>query len=254
MEIIYKVHRYLKKHQNLVRDILIGVLLVLLLICVGINKSCVDMYTTEEHSLKISKEALTNQNDKLREELNECNIKLSEQELLIEDLQTQLNDMKSENAELLKNSVSSVTYPDTEYIQCRYIWVYLTNEIGLNNYVAAGIMGNIMTEVGGQTLDISKYSCRESNGGMYYGICQWAGDRKERLLNEFGGSLEAQCKFLHIELFEIIPAGSSFYELQDEQEAALYFAKHFERCAEWSYDRRQTSATYALEYFTGNDR
>jgi hypothetical protein len=122
--------------------------------------------------------------------------------------------------------------------------------MGLNDYVAAGIMGNIMVEVGGQTLDISRYSCRESNSGRYYGMCQWAGSRKERLLRDFGGTLKDQCEFLKVELFEVIPQSNSFYELQDEQEAALYFAKKFERCAEYSYAKRLKCATKALEYFT----
>ena len=218
------------------------------------------------HSQMLSNEALTNQNAELSK-------KVQEQEQLIVDYQKQIDEYKQqvgayqeqiqsleqqleakqqENSQLLKDAVSSVTYPDAEYKQSTFVWNYLKNEIGLNEYVAAGIIGNIMTQVGGQTLDISLYSCRESNGGLYYGMCQWAGSRKDRLLNDFGRSLEDQCRFLHVELFEVIPKDNSFYDLQDEQEAALYFAKTYERCATWSYAKRQTCATRALEYFTGS--
>ena len=246
MNIISKMLTYLKKRHKLVKFIIIVVTLtVILLGLVSYYKGLYEQNNSSMHSQMLSNEALTNQNAEL-------NKRVQEQQQLIASLEQELKSKQQENAELLKNAACSVTYPDTNYLQSKFVWNYLKNEIGLNDYVAAGIMGNIMTEVGGQTLDISLYSCRESNGGTYYGICQWAGGRKERLLNDFGRSLEDQCKFLHAELFEVIPKDNSFYDLQDEQEAALYFAKTYERCATWSYARRQTSATRALEYFTGS--
>lgn len=132
------------------------------------------------------------------------------------------------------------------YSQATSIWNALL-ELGLNKYVCAGILGNIMAEVGGQTLDISNWP--KYSQGSYYGICQWGGDRRQRLLTEFGTTLEDQISFLSVELFEVIPKGSSFYNMQDEKEAALYFAKYYERCGSSSYSVRQTNATKALEYF-----
>jgi hypothetical protein len=38
--------------------------------------------------------------------------------------------------------------------------------------------------------------------------------------------------------------------MQDEKEAALYFAKYYERCGSGSYSVRQSNATKALDYFT----
>ena len=121
---------------------------------------------------------------------------------------------------------------------------------GWNDYVCAGIMGNLMAEVGGQTLDISRWAQYSATNTKYYGICQWAGSRKQRLLNDFGTTLESQLRFLSVELFEVIPKGSSFYNMQDEKEAALYFAKYYERCGTSSYSVRQSNATIALQYFT----
>ena len=109
-------------------------------------------------------------------------------------------------------------------------------------------MGNIMAEVGGQTLDISRWP--QYSQKTYYGICQWAGNRKQRLLNDFGTTLEAQINFLGVELFEVIPKGDSFYNMQDEKQAALYFAKYYERCGSSSYSVRQQNATKALQYFS----
>lgn len=243
MYILSKILKCLKKRKELVKTVAIVLLALFLIGSVRVTNKYKKLQEEVSHSMSISNEVLKNQNEDL-------NVTINEQQNRIEELEAELKKEKTENEKLLKNAACSVTYPDTEYLQATYVWNYLKNEIGLNDYVAAGIMGNIMVEVGGQTLDISKYSCRESNGGRYYGMCQWAGPRKERLLRDFGRSLEAQCKFLQVELFEVISKDNSFYNLTDEKEAALYFAQKYERCATWSYGRRQTSATTALQYFT----
>jgi hypothetical protein len=58
-------------------------------------------------------------------------------------------------------------------------------------------------------------------------------------------------KFLYDELLEVIPKGSSFYNLKNEKEAALYFAKYYERCSSKYYSIRQSNATKALNHFVG---
>ena len=55
-----------------------------------------------------------------------------------------------------------------EYPVATTIWNYL-KDLGHNDYVAAGILGNIMAEVGGHTLDIQP----TLSNGTYYGMCQW---------------------------------------------------------------------------------
>ena len=256
MSIISKILTYLKKRRKLIKGIIVLCLVVALGISIGINIHYQKQYTEESsamHSTLLDKEALKNQNVKLNMEVQEQHTQILELQKQVENLERDVQNKQSQIDKLSTDLANRIAYPDKEYVQATYVWNYLKNTLMLNDYVAAGIMGNIMTEVGGQTLDISKYSCRESNGGAYYGMCQWAGPRKERLLKDFGGTLEAQCKFLGVELFEIIPEGNSFYDLQDEQEAALYFAKYYERCATWSYAKRQSSATKALQYFTGTE-
>ena len=44
---------------------------------------------------------------------------------------------------------------EAQYPVAAYIWKYLSEYMGYNDYVCAGILGNIMTEVGGQTLNIN---------------------------------------------------------------------------------------------------
>lgn len=52
------------------------------------------------------------------------------------------------------------------------IWNFLINDMGYSEYVAAGIMGNIMEESGGQTLNIDPRA-ENFEGNGHYGIFQW---------------------------------------------------------------------------------
>ena len=74
-----------------------------------------------------------------------------------------------------------------EYPAATQIWRYMKAQ-GWNDYVCAGIMGNLMTEVGGQTLDI-RYTLSSSG---YYGMCQWSRGYSQ----VWGAGLETQCDFL----------------------------------------------------------
>ena len=74
-----------------------------------------------------------------------------------------------------------------EYPTATTIWIYLTEELGYNEYIASGIMGNLMAEVGGQTLNIQP----QLTNGTYYGMCQWSKGYK----GVWGADLKGQCKF-----------------------------------------------------------
>lgn len=140
---------------------------------------------------------------------------------------------------------------EEEYPAATYIWNYF-KELGYSNYVCAGIMGNLMAEVGGQTLDI-QYQLSD-NG--YYGMCQWNKAYSEEV---WGASLEEQCAFLRDTIaYEINTFGSAykkdfdyedFLQLTDCKQAALAFAKAYERCGSGSYTARQKNALVAYNYF-----
>ncbi len=143
------------------------------------------------------------------------------------------------------------------YDVAHQIWDYLVFEIGLSEPVAAGIMGNIMSETGGQTLKIKVvYWSQYVSPGKYYGICQWSYSRGKSV---WGKGLEEQLELLHSELrYEMNTYGrlyakgfnyESFCQLDNEQDAALAFAKCFERCASSSYGKRQRNATTAYNHF-----
>lgn len=139
-----------------------------------------------------------------------------------------------------------------EYPAATQIWRYMKAQ-GWNDYVCAGIMGNLMTEVGGQTLDI-RYTLSSSG---YYGMCQWSRGYSQ----VWGAGLETQCDFLRDTIkYEFDTYGfkyqkgfnfNSFLNMTDAQQAALAFAKSYERCGSGSYGVRQKNALKAYNYFVG---
>lgn len=141
-----------------------------------------------------------------------------------------------------------------EYPAATQIWRYM-KDLGWNDYVCAGIMGNLMAEVGGQTLDIQYWL----KGNGYYGMCQW---NKAYCEGVWGADLAGQCDFLRDTIkYEIDTFGyaykkgfnlDSFLALSNERDAALAFAKCYERCGSGTYTIRQNNAEKAYDYFVNN--
>lgn len=142
-----------------------------------------------------------------------------------------------------------------EYPVATQVWRYMKDELGWNDYVCAGVMGNMMAEVGGQTLNLQPFLYGHSGGG-YYGICQWSGRYYPGIQ---GASLEAQLDFLRDTVKKeldtygyVFRSGmdyESFCALTDAEDAALAFAKAYERCGSGSYGIRQSNALKAYNYF-----
>ncbi len=140
-----------------------------------------------------------------------------------------------------------------EYPAATEIWLYMKS-LGWNDYVCAGIMGNLMAEVGGQTLNIQYWL----KGNGYYGMCQWS----KGYSKIWGADLPGQCNFLRDTIqYEFDTYGKAYYKgfnfnsflnLTNEKEAALAFAKCYERCGSGSYSIRQKNATAAYNYFVNN--
>ena len=139
-----------------------------------------------------------------------------------------------------------------KYPTASKIWKRL-QDAGYNDYVCAGILGNIMAEVGGQTLNIQS---KTSDG--YYGICQWSIIYFPGVV---GKDVNGQCDFLLKNIEKAFNSwghlyGSGFdYDefcgLQSATAAARAFAVCYERCASFSYSQREKNAIVAYEYFTG---
>lgn len=260
MNIIFRMLKYLKNYSNLIKSVtIIALVIISTVLAVNVHnyKSSYKEEVKSGLSLQTELDSIQKQNEELTKDVSNQEQIISEKDTQIQELENTIKGLEKENEELeLKIKSSNTSYSrsttfkaDGNYNQATQVWNSLKG-LGLNDYVCAGIMGNIMAEVGGHTLDISRWSYYATTNKNYYGICQWSGSRKQRLLNDFGTTLEAQIKFLSVELFEVIPKGNSFYNMQDEKQAALYFAKYYERCGSSSYGVRQTNATTALKYFT----
>lgn len=246
MSIIFKMLKYLKRYSNLMKMCIIIALVVMLSIQSIILHNYKSSYKEEVSVLQTELDSLKIKNEELETKVSKQEEMLAKNENILLDKDEQIHQLEIELQESQQIPDQSFK-ADGNYNQAAQVWNYL-RDLGLNEYVCAGIMGNIMAEVGGQTLDISRWP--QYSQKSYYGICQWAGSRKQRLLNDYGTTLEDQVRFLSVELFEVIPKGNSFYNMQDEKEAALYFAKYYERCGSGSYAVRQNNATKALQYFT----
>lgn len=254
MNIISEILTYLKKRSKLVVNVVVVVLVVVLLITNGMSMLAHSRAEQARVAAITDVDAMQTENENLKEENKKLNVaidgykeELEEKDSTIVEQQTQIDELQDKVDTYQRQAANKVQHPDPEYTQATVVWNHLKG-LGLNDYVCAGILGNIMAEVGGQTLDFSNWE--HWSQGTHYGICQWGGSRKDRLLKDYGGDFQSQVTFLGVELFEEIPRENSFYDMQNEKEAALYFAKYYERCSSKYYNVRKSNATKALNYFT----
>lgn len=146
----------------------------------------------------------------------------------------------------------------TEYPVATKVWLYMKEELGWNDYVCAGVMGNLMAETGGQTLNLQPNLWGHGPNRGYYGICQWS---KKYYPSIADTSLDYQLDFLRDTVeYEFDTYGKLYqsgmkYEdftnmTGDCRATALAFAKAYERCNSKYYSIRQDNAEKAYEYFT----
>lgn len=160
------------------------------------------------------------------------------------------NQLRIEYQSIYDNLMEHWHQKEEEYPVATYIWSYL-KDLGYSDQVCAGILGNIMAEVGGNTLDI-QYDLGSS---IYYGMCQW----NKAYSDIWGASLKEQCNYLRDTIkYEIDTFGyaykkgfkyNDFLNLTDIKQVALAFAKSYERCGSGSYKIRQNNAINAYNYF-----
>ena len=133
------------------------------------------------------------------------------------------------------------------------VWLYM-KDLGWSDSVCAGIMGNMMSEVGGKTLKLDPNLYYKDT---YYGICQWS---KKYYPQIWGRSLEEQCHFLRDTIKKELDTYGKLYvtgmnyekflQMEDCSEAALCFAQAYERCSSGGYAARQNNAKIAYRFFT----
>ena len=131
-----------------------------------------------------------------------------------------------------------------EYPVAAVVW-QLLRESGLSEVSSAAILGSMMAECGGQTLDLDPYI----KTGGYFGLCMWS-------LHYFpevdGLGVPDQVAFLLETLDSNLKvAGASretFEAIEDVRAAARYFSDYYERPAVWA-EIRATNAQTAYAYF-----
>jgi len=139
-------------------------------------------------------------------------------------------------------------YNDTQYseypVACE-VW-QIIRSWGWNEAVAAGIIGNMMTECGGLTLDLDWDLYDDT--WMYYGLCMWS---LYWAPETSGMSIEQQMTYLYntIETNMNYFGGSldEFLKITDPGYAALYFQWYYEVGV--SSETRYSGALEAYEYF-----
>lgn len=155
-------------------------------------------------------------------------------------------------------AASSIALPTGEYPAAQLIWDTMISW-GWTAETCAGIIGNMMAEIGGGTLDLSNWN---SNGGCGYGLIQWTSNRRSILKSRYGScpTIEQQLIFMRDELFGINDTrqqvSSSVLDKimntngnETPESIAFCFASNYERCASRYRAKRQGYARIAYEYF-----
>lgn len=145
-----------------------------------------------------------------------------------------------------------------EYPVATQAWLYMKNELGFNDIVCAGIMGNMMAECGGCWTSDLDWDVRSCSG---YGMIQWLSGRKQQLFSIYGDnpSVENQLDFMKDELYGTNGVTKQVTDSQLDkiinaetpEDCAYAFACYYERCGEGHRWVRRDYARRAYEYFVG---
>ena len=186
---------------------------------------------------------------------SECN---TTDKYTVKALTMMLKEIDRLNAEqtLARQQIALVTKwaeKASEYPYATKLWQYLKT-LGYSDIACAGILGNVMAECGGLTLELQPFIYDPT--GKYYGMFQWS----LRYYPEADGmSFEEQLEYYRQTSGPVFKTWGKNYadgftfddfnELTDPRETALAFAKIYERCASWTYEIRQNLAEVAYQYF-----
>ena len=136
------------------------------------------------------------------------------------------------------------------------VWTYLKG-YGYSDSVAAGIIGNMMRECGGDTLNLDWNIIGHYNGDEFYGLCQWC--LKYTPSGFKGSNVKEQCEYLHKTIkSEFKTYGGNYNGItysqflkSDTRTAAIAFERVYERCGNYSSEdsRRADNAEKAYNKF-----
>ena len=136
------------------------------------------------------------------------------------------------------------------------VWTYLKS-YGYSDSVAAGIIGNMMRECGGDTLNLDWNIVGHYNGDEFYGLCQWC--LKYTPSGFKGSTIKEQCEYLQKTIkSEFANYGGNYNGItysqflkSDTRTAAIAFERVYERCGDYANEdtRRANNAEKAYNKF-----
>ena len=136
------------------------------------------------------------------------------------------------------------------------VWTRLKS-YGYSDSVAAGIIGNMMRECGGDTLDLDWDIVGHYNGDEFYGLCQWCLSYTPPGFK--GSTVIAQCDYLKQTIQSAFAnyggnyGGITYIEFlqSDTRTAAIAFERVYERCGDYANEdnRRANNAERAYNHF-----
>ena len=153
----------------------------------------------------------------------------------------------------IESDIELYTTWESEHYYAAKVWQYFKQR-GYSDAVTSAILGNMMIETSGGTLNINPNIY--SPGGSYYGLCQWsvyyypgvAGLPFEYQLDYLLGDMPYQFNTFG-NCYKYGFTYDDFLAMTDPAEAAYAFAKVYERCATWSCNLRRPTAVQAYNYF-----
>ena len=139
-----------------------------------------------------------------------------------------------------------------EYPIATYVWLYMKNNFGWSDVVCAGVMGNIMGEIG-RDMKFEKW-----NHKIPYGMFQWLGGRRKDIHRIYGEepTIDEQLEFMFDELYGTDGVRKQVTNKQRDailnsktpEEVAMAFCRYFERPGGTGLCRKGY-ARKAYEYF-----
>lgn len=110
----------------------------------------------------------------------------------------------------------------------------------------AGVLGNMMTECGGQTLDL-QWDIYGYDGGYYYGLCQWSLYYNPSVDGaDITGQLDYLMSNIRTNMDYFGGSYDDFCTITSPGDAAKYFCSYYERGAGKSI--RATNAETAFKW------
>ena len=225
----------MKKHTNLVIKLLLIVILVVLFLLILSDIAVVDAEASKAQEVAYT---ASYDVDETKEYLTQ-----------IRTRQAELEDLEAKVA----SDLAHYEAWEKEYLYATKVFQYFMQR-GFTKEATSAIIGNMMIETSGGDLALKPNIYSKS--GNYYGLCQWS-------LNYYPETkditFESQLDYLFNTMpWEFNTFGwlyeegfdyEDFIRMTDTAEAALAFAKVYERCTPMSYKLRESAAVKAYKYF-----